>query len=835
MIGINIRGFRHLWRLAGPSIKEVMVEFKDYDPSFCHVIKTDKYSNYGEVLLLFNRYYSNSRASVNDFTSNNIMSEEESNFINSNYSRVVVFNNYRVADDFPYILNLTLLPDTFEKDYSNFLSVNAKMIRTLTNKFGYDANQDISKRAFMYSEGSKNFYQWVVSAYFQNGASMASISRVMNWNKIYGQMAKNLKKNTITAYTSKDDFSSLMEETRILRREKRINDVVNMFNTAQKKILRSKADSFSDKDKDVLSKFYRLSKTKKINFIRKMSTINDYDEIMRQMCHITSAHFDWNKDSFMDFIKNIEGIKYETIMDNDNIVLVKVDDYETVKYLAKTTNWCISKNKTYWNQYVEHIPDSTQYMIFDFSKKEDDLLSIIGFTTEYNKGITHAHDFSNNDILGTNNNDQERQFLRSFIQKLEDSSTIYDVLRECNIDINIVAKYEKPMFEWDKDAMFSYLYECVDKRNVDILRNEGDLVALSICDENVKYFLGDSYIDNVPENNWGLQHIVFMDFSMNQYDPNRIVFAVIETDYQTKEDYCSLMLNEHLVSLNPFTSFNNKLDQYSLPYDIIRRNENVCNRIKSAFLSYNAPLLNSLLHNSDKNDIKRTFTAYIDWDTVENILSHSVVKFMSFDMLDAFYNNDIRISDLMECTNVVNSLTGKIFGCLVSHCDGIGVNYGVPTEHQVQRFLNNKCESNNEIFYIGSYLALKKIIKNEGKSNVPKKYGMYKQIIVNSAMSSKNGDVLDELLMDMAPQIDFSLDNSIIEAWLRYAYRKGTKTKEFVHSILKYKSVKEMWNSFGNNGQGSINEPIPHFEDCYDLGDELEADYDFVEADTEAF
>ena len=79
---------------------------------------------------------------------------------------------------------------------------------------------------------------------------------------------KNLRKNTITAYTSNDDIMSLSEELLILRREKRINDVINMFNTAQKRILRAKAAEFSDKDKETLSKFYRLSETKKSNFIQ---------------------------------------------------------------------------------------------------------------------------------------------------------------------------------------------------------------------------------------------------------------------------------------------------------------------------------------------------------------------------------------------------------------------------------------------------------------------------------------------------------------------------------------------------------------------------------------
>ena len=816
MIGINIRGFRHLWRLADSHIKEVMINFKDYGYCFCHVIKTDKSSPMGETLAIFNNQYNCGKRSINEYLNKVITDENEIRYISNNYSRVIALTNYRFGDEFPYIYDVVLLPDSFEEDYSKFLSSNAKMIRTLTNKFGYDVNQPFSKRAFMYSDGSKNFYQWAISAYFQNNTSMASIRRIMYWNEVYGQMTKKLKKNTITAYTSRDDISSLLDEMTALRTEKRINDVINMFNTAQKKILRSKTDSFSDKDKETLSRFYRLSEAKKVNFIRKMSTIEDYDEIMRQMRHATSAHFDWNKDSFMDFISNVEGIKYETILDNGNIVLVKVDDYETVKYLAKTTNWCISKNKTYWNQYVEHNADSTQYMIFDFSKKEDDLLSIIGFTTEYNKGITHAHDFSNNDIMGSNDRIQDMNFLNTFISNFSSSNGIYDILKECNIDINIIAKYEKPLFEWDKDSMFSYLYECVNKYNVDVLCDNGNLVAISVTDSNIRYFLGDAYIDNIPDSNWPLQHIIFMDFSMNAYDPNRIVFAIIGVNTNIQEDFCMFMYNEHMEPMNCVSSFNYKLSQYGLPYDVIRRTDNISEKIKSAFMSYNAPLLNNLLHQTSEETVKDIFNNYVEWDMAGEIIISSVTKYMSFDIIDAFYNNGFRFSTLFD-TSMVSSIINNILASMISHCSAIGGDYKIPTQDQIKKFLHNECcDSIDEAFYIGTYLTMKRIIKTEGETNVPRKYNMYKGLLSTIIGANKKGDAIEDLLMDIEPQLDFSDKNRVVSGWLNYARFCSEKMKKMaISNALKYEASREIWDSLSDDSQNVVN-TLEHPDDLFE-------------------
>ena len=840
MIGTNVRGFRHLWRLSDSSLREMLVNFREHGFCLCHVMKTKPDSPVGERLIIFNPYHNLGRNhGSSTYTTAAIMGNEAASFVARRYPRAIEFEKAGLGLDFPYIAEMTILPVDFEEQYSKFLSTNAKMIRTLTNKFRYDPSNEFSKRAFMYTDGSKNFYQWAINTYFQNGTSMSSIKNIMLWNETYGQMAKNLRKNTITAYTSDSDIMSLSEELILLRRDKRINDSINMFNTAQKRILR--AAQLSDKDKDTFSKFYRLSETKKVNFVRKMSTIEDFDEIMRQMRHITSTHFDWNKDSFMDFIANVEGMKYETIYDNGDIVLIKVEDYETVKNLAKTTNWCISKNKTYWNQYVEHRIDSTQYMVFDFSKKEDDLLSIIGFTTEYNKGITHAHDFTNNDMMRTGNS-IDTQFLNSFISKFANSRDIYSVLKDCGIDINMVAQYDKPLFEWNKESMFKYLFECVNKNNVDVLCDEGNKVAISVRDKNIRYFLGDAYIDNINDDSWGWQHIIFMDFDMSAYNPNRLQFAIIRNGGYEQEDYCNGFYNEHMEGAN--VSFDTKLSQYNLPYNIIRRPDNKFIRVSSAFQSLNAPMFKSLIKGMSRKDLQEVIYDYIGSDTTSDKISQTIVGAMSFDMLDAFYDNGFKLVDVMD-KGPVGRILKDLANNILVRGRNIGGQFLVPTGDEINKFFSNDCDSIDQTFYIGLYLAMKKIIAKEKRKD-NNNSGMYKRIVSIFLMQRVGTPLFDEILLDIADQISFKESSEVAHSWVSYANVYGGEAvkKYTMDNLMKYNFVKSVWNDLekrkGNlvgttetRGEDNvaIELNIPPMDDYEDEDDEL----DFLDDRDEEF
>ena len=82
--------------------------------------------------------------------------------------------------------------------------------------------------------------------------------------------------------------------------------------------------------------------------------MDDVNEILNQLSFVVSNHFNWDKKSILDYLNNVEDLDYEIVVEKDNLLLLNVKDYETIKRVGKTTNWCISKNKSYWRNYMAH-------------------------------------------------------------------------------------------------------------------------------------------------------------------------------------------------------------------------------------------------------------------------------------------------------------------------------------------------------------------------------------------------------------------------------------------------------------------------------------------------
>ena len=825
MIGKEIRSIRHLAKESGTSLRSAIINFNQYGTSYCRVFVTKE----GHLFIFNNQY------NYGCFRLSSVLSSPDFDKcreeLSIRYGRLVgvtkeEFNSHELSS---VINGITLLPETFETDYTNFFSENHKAINPLIHKYGFSLDDSHIKRIFAYTGNSKNFFVWAINANYNCGVTINAIKRILWWNENYKQLVKNLSKGTITAYTTYKDIVKLFSEISELRKEKRINDSINMFNTTQKKILRSM--EFTEEDKKVISSFYRLSESKKINFVKKASTIEDGAELMRQMRHVTSTHFSWNKESFMDFVDNVENINYEKIFEKDDVVLVKVKDFETVKHLAKTTNWCISKNKSYWNNYVENVRNAEQYILFDFSQKEDALTSIVGFTSRYNKGITNAHDFINNNMMD-NGGVYAKSLINSYVSHLRNNSGIYSFLEKHGIDINMVAKYEKPLYEWDKESMYKYLYECVDKNNVQVLSDNGEYVVISVNDSNIKYFLGDTYMDNINTDFNPLQHIIFMNFSMNQYDPNRLLFAIIQNGRNGEEDYCVMFKNEHCVDSS--SSFEMKLSQFGLPYDTIKRVDDCYVRLRDAIQSFNSPEVMKGMKNEDI--FREVIYDYIGDGNMADYIKKSIIEFVSFDYLDVFYNNGHKISDFISVSNV-NNLLNSVLCMFINLHPGNRV-CPIPSQKDIDRFFNREIDDIHEATKIGIFLALDKMLVKEN-TNAKDNERMYKPMLGTIISSGCKGGAIDHFINFMLDNFDFTKKSDCMT--LIYGYvssRGGAKIKEKLESLKdKSKYLTEKFSETPQSTSSVFDEEIfdmPDFREPENMENpELEGDDAFEE--NEAF
>lgn len=591
-----------------------------------------------------------------------------------------------------------LLPNDFFDNYDKFIHNNSKQFRqNITDKFGLSSNHATLLYLYCICGDSMNFMAWTVKNIFACRIPVQIIYYILQWNEKYYQFANKLHKGSITSYSGFNQINDLVNELSEIRKAKRINDSINQFNTTQKKIL--KEASLDSQAKFALNNFAKLSDVKRLNFIRKVSTIDNYSEIMSQMISLCDVHFSWNKESVLEYIKNNEFIKCNIVLDRDNILLVTSKDYETIKRLAKTTNWCISKNKRYWNDYVEFRKNATQYVLFDFGKKEDDELSIVGFTVISNQGITNAHSFTNQNLIG----EQAQIKLVSFEPTLK--MNIYSILNNHNIPLDIFLSEDKMPFKWNRESVFKHIHKYVPEYSIDIIYDENDKVCFIVKNPSIhKIFNSDSFA-HFDTFMFEYKCFFFLDFTKDFTDPTKFVFCSIynsDSEQETPSNLYNYSLYETI------GSFDELLEEYNLPYDVIKRIDSTQLRFIQALSSYNIKVLDKLLKEPNVSSI---FENKDSNSELFCMVEDSVIRFKSFDLLNVFYQNGIKLSDVFHTQNV-----GHLLGLLIQYMYNTFMSLNrIPTDKDYSDLIEHKLNNANEYKYIGWTQAFNLIYSNEPK------------------------------------------------------------------------------------------------------------------------
>lgn len=760
MIGKEVRGIHHLFRL---------VEDKKIYYAACqintHYIFCKIY-RYGDEIFLFNNVIGApiQKHSFDKYQNTNILNEIYKMHHFANYIFVINKNDGIKMDEIGFN-SLFLLNEDFKNKYDRFCAENKKQADNVEKKHCL-MHSDVAFYMYCVCNGSKNYFFWAINEFYNFCVPIGVINELLIWAENYGQLIKNLSLGTITAYKSPESIEVLRNEMRLLRKDKRIKDVINFFNTAQKKILKDRI--LSDRDKETLSKFGKISSTRQKNFIKKMSTVEDGDEIIKQMAYLVNVPFVWDKKSLIDYITYTDAIHAEIIFENGPIVLVKVDDYDAVKYLGKNTNWCISKNKTYWNQYVGRNNENTQYMVFDFSKTEDDVMSIIGITTRVGDGITHAHDFFNHDLMGNAENDDvyKNQFLKSFLEHmLFQKNDIISILKKDGIDISTIVSYRTLPFQWTKEEFFKYLFIHFKREDIEILSENEDKLAISVRNSGVPlcYLFGVKYQDKFDREFRNNEHIMFLDFSKPTDDFTKLQFGIVYNNSDTYESYVPGMFDEHVNNVD--TNFDLICKEYGLPYDIICRTNNVCNRFDSYVKSFSIPLLNELFANN-KKALDKYMTTNHCRILLQNQITCSLLNYYSFTFIKLFYDNGYTLEELLGEKRFVDFLY-KIFSKMLAFKHGTFSRLINIPEEQLEAYNRNEIDDSTTCKYIGLALSLMEIFKHENNNTLAK-------FLYNNDFLKKSS-LINHLIGIIFSTESFKESSRAINALIQYVMDKNIK------------------------------------------------------------
>ena len=773
MIGKNIRGLRHLWRVLDNSLQTAIITFRDGAADVCKVYKIKLPSETEPELFIFNnRMNIFANCKLNCLSARKYAAQIYGNIV-ENYQGIILYQIDKKNDADSMIRGIYLLPTNYEEQYKKFVKSNPKLFETISNKFGLAEKSVYLQLAYCYTDGSKNFFNWAINAYFKH-LSFFTIQHIFLWNEQYGQLIKKLEKGTITAYTSLRAINSMVDEMIALRKEKRVNDTINSFNTAQKKMLKNAV--LSEKDKEALCKFANLSLPKRINFIQKASSILDFDDFMHLLKCTTEVHFDWNKDSFMDYLTNVQGLEYNILYNEGPIVLLQVYDYETIKRLGKTTNWCITKNHSYWRNYMRVPNDPCQYMLFDFSKKEDDKLSIIGITTQHNRGITAAHDFTNHTLL-----EDQTSFppqLRSFLQRFQEGNNIYSILQRDKIALSLVAHYDALNYKWSREGVLEKLYECVNKENVLILKDTPEKLVISVNDEDIYNFFGNVYSDKISDDDQCLEHILFFNFAKDMHDPNRLIFSVISVI--SMQEFPLGLYNAQCDSID-MNMFETLLFEFDLPYNIIKRPLNYTQMALNMWNQYefekgdeillqHGIKFDTCLEQFIKTDFNQTF--------------YATINYASLDMLKWFNRHRIPILQGRtehSCLEIIRFLISSTLDCS-NHDIGDKALSNNREKYLFDETLNNA----TEVRAVFNITAFKMIIEARQCFNID---SSIMSLLCNaiSRSSKKQRIFLDEMVWSLLKTREHQEIGSTYDYYLQYA--ELSKNKDLFQYLSDHQPV----------------------------------------------
>lgn len=764
MIGKQMRGIHHLVRNLDETPKHIFFICNGLSYKLGDAIKVKNPSDNNDCILIFNNVYDNDEMCFDKYIGDKIYPTIQN--LRDKWQYVMVIGNCdNIANCNAYgdlFQNICILPDDISEKYEKFCNENNKKIESIF-KYNEYINEETLKIFYLLSNGSKNYFFWAIKLYYDCNVTLVTINRIMYWAMKYSQLSKFLKRGSITAYNNYISISSLMSEMIELRKEKRIKDTINSFNTEQKKIL--KEVTLSDYEKDVISKFYKLSDNKKRNFIRKMSTETDAHGIIKEMSFIVQITFQWSKESLIDYIKNNEYVKAEIVFENGNIVVVNVLDYDTAKYLGKNTSWCISKNKTYWGQYLNN-QTNKQYIVFDFSQKEDSSTSIVGFTTAINKGIIFAHNLNNDNIMP---NEEEKRYPQLNTIFTHKKLNIFSLLNDYGVDKEKFISYEKLPYKWDKESFIKYINENIGKENYKILQDLGDKLCVVVRSENIKKLFDKSYSQKISTRWQKMKHILFMDFSLNEKDSNKFTFAIISCGGY----------NEEVINIldsfcyNSSRSFDSILVDFKLPYNIISRPIDIVEILDRAMDNFEINVIEDLC---SKFNIISMVKQYQEMESHLSYysyrLEYSIFELQTSDVLNAFYKYGIKLNDLIGEEQTSYFLI-KLFSLLKDL--GRKTKCEVPTDDDIKLFNDKKLTDRFKIKQIFLFSLFKEIINKENNLNC------FRQLI--DIFENNNGDLSQYLARLIAQKIDKKDKNDVITLLVKFLLK--TDDKNILDYLLK--------------------------------------------------
>ena len=377
------------------------------------------------------------------------------------------------------------------------MTYNKKQMMPLIKKYGInpETNKLFIKVCEMF-DGQSNYQLWAVRMIFAQAMTFDELEQIHNWITTNSNLINKLDKQNIVSYSNKSGIEQLLKEIEGLERISFIKNIISRFNTEQKKILTETilgreytpigayGSPTIKKWYDVFKAFNKKPMGIKNKFYSTCSALKSADSLHQAILDCLNKSYDW-KEGKEDLLAYMEHNTKdcEIVFNEGPCVIVRVPSFDSSHKLCGNgrTGWCISREQSYFNNYVTSHSNRDQYFLFDFSRKETDAFAHIGFTIEGGVGVVEAQTCHNYPMINP------------FTQGNE-SLSIYNIFDKFGIKMSMFMHLPKDLgFKWN----IAYILDMVKRKPESYAvayQNDGRLIINCLSNQAFKEFVQKTFI-----------------------------------------------------------------------------------------------------------------------------------------------------------------------------------------------------------------------------------------------------------------------------------------------------------------------------------------------------
>ena len=422
------------------------------------------------------------------------------------------------------------------------LNYAKKRLQPIIEKFGIDPKTDkVFQSIITLFDGQTDYQMWGIKVVYGKSLTLEMLIGIKEWATANPTEISNLSLKNLVSYKTVTDMAKLRAEMQSLDAFHFVKNILNTFNTDQRKRLKSafiepvESTPYNCLTNKNFKKFYELAlpftklpEHRKQKFVILMSAVNSVEDIMKHMKSALETTYEWNREDFLLYFQN-NCPNSEICYDKDGIVIVRLDNFATAKKLCGggRTGWCLTRESRYFNQYTHDNNNASQFALFDFNRQEKNDLAHIGFTVNPERGITHAHSTRNNSMMGSIMVDGERWDINKVLSHHKIPKNAYIRLRPLR------------NYKWDKKNFIQKLNTYRD--SVKIIELPDGRLIIPITNNDVRNFiLNHTLIGNQQSSGSDSQTFVVMDFSVDVNDEKSLLYVKFSKDMYGSLSFYSL-------------------------------------------------------------------------------------------------------------------------------------------------------------------------------------------------------------------------------------------------------------------------------------------------------